>query len=371
MIDPRMTKLADLLVNYSCKVQPKERVAIDAIDIPDEMTCVLIDAVVAAGGLPFVETLHARVRRKQQMNCSEEQLKLLCDRDLGHMKNMQCYIAVRGGHNITESADVPEDKTKLAQQHWQKPITDQRVNHTKWVVLRWPTPSMAQLAGMSTEAFEDFYFDVCTLDYARMARAEEPLKHMLEETDLVRIVGPGDTDIDFSIKGIPAIPCVGDRNIPDGELFTAPVKTSVNGVMHYNAGTVYNGKSLDDVRLVFKDGKVVEATASDTKALNDILDTDEGARYVGEFSLGFNPHIKRPMRDGLFDEKIAGSIHFTPGQAYEEADNGNRSKIHWDMVLIQTPEFGGGEIWFDGVLVRKDGMFLPDNLHCLNPENLV
>ena len=175
----------------------------------------------------------------------------------------------------------------------------------------------------------------------------------------VRIIGPLDTDLQFSIKGIPAIQCDGDRNIPDGEVFTAPVRDSVNGVIHFNAGTIYQGKLFDDIRLVFKDGKIVEATGSDTKALNEILDTDEGARYVGEFSLGFNPYIKKAMRDILFDEKICGSIHFTPGQAYDEADNGNRSKIHWDMVLIQTEEFGGGEIWFDDELIRKDGRFVP------------
>jgi aminopeptidase len=289
---------------------------------------------------------------------------------LEFMKEMQCYIALRGSHNITETADVPDEKIKLHDLH-HKPLQDYRVNHTRWVVLRWPTPSMAQLAGMSTEQFEDFYFDVCTLDYAKMAAAEEPLKERMGRTDKVRIVGPLDTDLEFSIKDIPAIPCVGDRNIPDGELFTAPVKDSINGVIHFNAGTIYHGRPFDDVRLVFRDGKVVEATGSDTKGINEILDTDEGARYVGEFSLGFNPHITRAMRDILFDEKIRGSIHFTPGQAYEEADNGNRSKIHWDMVLIQSEEFGGGEIFFDDELVRKDGRFVPDYLQGLNPEKLV
>jgi aminopeptidase len=286
------------------------------------------------------------------------------------MKEMQCYIALRGGNNITEMSDVPDEKVKLSQKHM-KPVLDYRVQKTKWVVLRWPSPSMAQLAGMSTEQFENFFFDVCTLHYAKMAAAEEPLKERMERTDKVRIIGPLDTNLEFSIKGISAIPCVGDRNIPDGELFTAPVKDSVNGVIHFNAGTIYQGKPYDDVRLVFKDGKIVEATSSDTKALNEVLDTDEGARYVGEFSLGFNPHIKRAMRDILFDEKIMGSIHFTPGQAYEEADNGNRSKIHWDMVMIQTEECGGGEIWFDDELIRKDGRFVPDYLQGLNPENLV
>jgi aminopeptidase len=365
-----MKKLADVLIGHSTKVKPGEKVLIDYAEIPVEMVTALIDRVIEAGGIPFVETSQSRIMRSIYLNGTEEQMDILCKRDLEFMKEMQCYIALRGGNNITEMSDVPDEKVKLSQKHM-KPVLDYRVQKTKWVVLRWPSPSMAQLAGMSTEQFENFFFDVCTLDYAKMAAAEEPLKQRMERTDKVRIIGPLDTNLEFSIKGISAIPCVGDRNIPDGELFTAPVKDSVNGVIHFNAGTIYQGKPYDDVRLVFKDGKIVEATSSDTKALNEVLDTDEGARYVGEFSLGFNPHIKRAMRDILFDEKIMGSIHFTPGQAYEEADNGNRSKIHWDMVMIQTEEYGGGEMYFDDELIRKDGRFVPDYLQGLNPENLV
>ncbi|MGC8861354.1 MAG: aminopeptidase [Armatimonadota bacterium] len=370
MIDPRMKKLADVLVGYSTRVQPRERVLIDAYDVPEEIVTVLIDRVVEAGGLPFVDEHRARVIRAIVLAGTEEQMQIAASHTLEFMKDMNCYIALRGSHNITELSDVPDEKIKLRELHF-KAVQDYRVNNTRWVVLRWPTPSMAQLAGMSTEQFENFYFDVCTLDYARMASAEMPLKERMERTDWVRIVGPLDTDLTFSIKGVPAVPCVGDRNIPDGELFTAPVRTSVNGVIHFNTGTIYHGRAFDDIRLLFEDGKIVQATASDTKHLNEILDTDEGARYVGEFALGFNPHIKRAMRDILFDEKIAGSIHLTPGQAYEEADNGNRSSVHWDMVLIQTEEFGGGEIYFDDELIRKDGRFVPDYLQPLNPENLV
>jgi aminopeptidase len=371
MFDPRMKKLADLLVGYSTKVQPGERVLIEAFDAPAEMVSLLIDRVSEAGGLPFAQTYSQKVLRSLYMNATEEQSKVYGKRDLEFMEQMQVYIGIRGGFNINETSDVPDEKRRIYQEHWQKPVLDRRVSKSKWVVLRWPTSSMAQLAGMSTEQFEDFYFDVCTLDYAKMAEAEKPLKERMNRADRVRIIGPSDTNLEFSIKDIAAIQCDGDRNIPDGEVFTAPVRDSINGVIHYNAGTVYQGKSFDDVRLVFKDGKIVEATSSDTKSCNEIFDTDEGARYVGEFSLGFNPYINKVLRDILFDEKIAGSLHFTPGQAYDEADNGNRSKIHWDLVLIQTPEHGGGEIWFDDELIRKDGRFIPDYLQGLNPENLV
>jgi aminopeptidase len=238
-------------------------------------------------------------------------------------------------------------------------------------VLRWPTPSMAQMAEMSTSAFEDFYFNVCTLDYARMAKAMTPLVELMQKTDRVRLRGPRDTDLQFSIKGIPAIPCDGRVNIPDGEVFTAPVKLSVNGVIHFNCPTIYRGVTHNDIRLVFREGKIVEATSTSTDKLNEVLDADAGARYVGEFAIGFNPHCTKPMKDILFDEKIAGSIHFTPGACYDEASNGNKSDIHWDMVMRQTPESGGGEIYFDDRLVRKDGRFVVPELLGLNPENLV
>jgi aminopeptidase len=159
-------------------------------------------------------------------------------------------------------------------------------------------------------------------------------------------------------------------NIPDGEVFTAPVRDSVNGVIHFNCPTIYRGTTHNDIRLTFRDGKIIEATSTATDKLNEVLNADEGARYVGEFAIGFNPYCTRPMKDILFDEKIAGSIHFTPGACYDEASNGNKSDIHWDMVMRQTPDAGGGEIWFDNRLIRKEGRFVVEELAALNPENL-
>lgn len=284
------------------------------------------------------------------------------------MKKMQAFIAIRGSANASENADVPSD-TMAMYSRITRPVQNYRVNKTRWCVLRWPSPSMAQAANMSTEAFEDLYFDVCTMDYAKMGRAMLPLLKRMENADRIHIKAP-ETDLTFSIKGIGAKMCKGDRNIPDGEVFSCPVKTSVNGIISFNTPTLYSGTKFENVRLEFNDGKIVKATSNNTKKLNEILDTDAGARFVGEFSLGFNPYILNPMCDILFDEKIAGSMHFTPGQAYEECDNGNRSAVHWDMVLIQRPEWGGGEIWFDGELIRKDGLFLPKDLKGLNPANL-
>jgi aminopeptidase len=338
------------------------------MDVPDEFTIELIRAARAAGATPLAEVRHTRISRELLLEMNDKQAALVRDVELFRMKRMQAYIAIRGSVNANENSDVPSDRMQLYSRII-RPVQDYRVNKTRWCVLRWPTPSMAQAAGMSTEAFENLYFDVCTMDYAKMARAMVPLERRMKKADRVHIKSPG-TDLTFSIKGIGAKMCKGDRNIPDGEVFSCPVKSSVNGVIQFNTPTIYSGAKFENVRLEFKGGKIINAAANNTKRLNEILDTDAGARYVGEFSLGFNPCILNPMCDILFDEKIAGSLHFTPGQAYEECDNGNRSAVHWDMVLIQRPEWGGGEVWFDGELIRKNGLFVPKDLKPLNPSNL-
>ena len=368
MTDPRYTKLAKLLVEYSTRLKKGDRALVDAIDVPDEFTVELVRAIRAVGALPLVEVRHSRVTRELLRDTDQAHATLVRDVEMFRMKKVQAYFAIRGSHNANENSDVASDRMSLYSKVLRH-VLNYRVNETRWVVLRWPTPSMAQGAGMSTEAFEDLYFDVCTMNYPKMARAMAPLEKRMRSADRVQLKGPG-TDLRFSIKNIGAKMCKGDRNIPDGEVFSCPVKDSVNGTIQFNTPTLYSGTKFENVRLAFRDGKVVDASSNNTKRLNEILDTDAGARYVGEFSLGFNPYILNPMCDILFDEKIAGSLHFTPGQAYEDCDNGNRSAVHWDMVLIQRPEWGGGEVRFDDELIRKDGRFIPRDLQPLNPENL-
>jgi len=369
IIDSRFTQLAQGICGFSTALKKGERVLIDAFDIPDAMVIALVRAARERGAHPYVQIHRARITREMMLGAVEEQFAPSAEVELLRMQKMDAYIALRGSDNIFEASDVPSDRVKLVSR-LMKPVLDHRVDKTKWVVLRWPTSSMAQQAAMSTEKFEDFYFKVCTLDYSRMSPGMKALSDLMKKTDKVQIKGPG-TDLSFSIKGIGARECGGLRNIPDGEVFSCPVKDSVEGVVQYNAPTVYLGSSFDNIRLVFRKGRVVEATSNNTKRLNEILDSDPGARYIGEFALGFNPHILEPMRDILFDEKIAGSFHFTPGQAYEDCGNGNKSQVHWDMVCIQRPEYGGGEIWFDGKLIRKDGLFVPKSLHKLNPAYLL
>ncbi|MGI6175076.1 MAG: aminopeptidase [Christensenellales bacterium] len=371
MTDPRNKKLAHNLIHYSCKLQKGENILIEASGDASELVRELVREAYACGAYPIARVDDASVKRSVLKGLSQQNVELMTKVDGLLMENMQAYISIRGGANASELSDVPQDKLELySKVYAQRVHHELRVKKTKWCVLRYPTPSMAQMANTSTEAFEAFYFNVCNLDYSKMDRAMDPLVALLDRTDKVRILGPG-TDLTFSIKGIPCEKCSGLRNIPDGEIYTAPVRDSINGVISYNTPSIEKGFTYENIRFEFKDGKIIQASANDTQRINEYLDTDEGARYIGEFALGVNPYITKPMKDTLFDEKIAGSIHFTPGSCYDEASNGNESSIHWDLVLIQTPEFGGGEIYFDDVLIRKDGRFVTQELQALNPENLI
>lgn len=370
MRDPRTRQLARLIVNHSCELKAGEAVLIEAFDLADGLVLDLIEEAHAVGAHPVVSVRSNAVIRAQLLRATEAQLKLQAEIELQQMKSVQAYVGIRASDNVSELGDVPADKMGLYQQLVAKPVhLDYRVNHTRWVVLRYPNAAMAQLANMSTEAFEDFYFRVCNVDYARMRKAMQPLVDRMKRTDRVHLKGPG-TDLRFSIKDVGVVPCFGERNIPDGECFTAPVRDSVEGTITYNTPSVYLGTTYDRLSFTFEKGRIAKATGNPQDKLEKLLDTDEGARYIGEFSLGFNPHVLHPMKDTLFDEKIAGSLHFTPGQCYEITENGNRSRIHWDLVLIQRPEYGGGEVWFDGELIRKDGLFVVDDLKGLNPDAL-
>lgn len=369
IMDTRIQKLAKLLVEYSCEVKPGEKVL---VNYEGESTRPLVRQIIKeiyrVGGVPFVEIRDSQMVREIMLGCNKEQIDFINEIQLAQMKGMQAYIAVRGTANSSELADVPAEKQNMYYQGLQ-PTLDYRVNHTKWVVLRYPNDSMAQLSNTSLESFTDFYFDVCNLDYSKMGKAMDKLVALMEKTDKVRLVGPG-TDLSFSIKGIPAIKCSGEKNIPDGEVYTAPVRESMNGIISYNTPSEEQGFTYENIVFKVKDGKIIEATANNTKRINDLLDTDDSARYFGEFAIGVNPYILHPMKDTLFDEKIAGSFHLTPGSSYEDAFNGNKSAVHWDLVMIQREDYGGGEMYFDDVLIRKDGIFVIPELECLNPENL-
>lgn len=372
MKDTRIEKLAKNLLHHSIELKQDEKILIeiigmDAVPLGKE----LIKQAENMGALPFFNIIDYEVMREMLLNASTEQIKLYAKHDLQRMQDMDCYIGIRASTNTAELNGIPKEKMEIYNKYYTLPVhLEERVKNTKWCILRYPNSSMAQMSNMNTEEFEDFYFNVCTLDYDKMSKAMDNLVELMNKTKNVHILGNG-TDLRFSIEGIPAEKYMGTFNIPDGEVATSPVKTSVNGYITYNTETRYNGILFNNIRFEFENGKIIKATSNKTKELNEILDTDEGSRYIGEFALGLNPYIERPIGDTLFDEKIKGSFHFTPGDSLEESDNGNRSSIHWDIVNIQTPEYGGGEIYFDDVLVRKDGKFVLEELKPLNPENLV
>ena len=289
--------------------------------------------------------------REFLINANEEEIIEYGKKDYERMQKMQAYIGISAPTSEKSLEGVSQEKLEMYNKYYTALVhLEQRVKHTKWCILRYPNEFLANKSNMTLDEFKDFYYNVCNVDYNKMKIAMEPLKDLMNKTDKVHIIAP-ETDIVFSIKGIPSEKYYGTFNIPDGEVATCPVKNSVNGYITYNTKTKYNDIVFENIRFDFVDGKIVKATAKkNSEELNKILDTDEGARYIGEFAFGLNPYINNTMCDTLFDEKINGSFHLTPGMALEESDNGNRSAIHWDIVKILRKEFGGGEVYFDLLL---------------------
>lgn len=366
-MENKLHTLAHTIVNYSLDVQENEKVLITYKSFaPNLLVKELISELNKKKAVVVTKVLNEpEIVSLLEEGSSKESIELTAKQYEFEVENFDSFIHIVYNMNDYEGKNKNIELNKIYGERI-KEASNIRTNQRKWVLLNYPSNIDAFKAGMEYKEYFDYALDVMTIDYAKMSKDIEPLKTLMEKTDKVRLTGK-DTDITFSIKGIPAIPCVGSMNIPDGEIFTAPVKNSVNGVITYNTPSPYDGKIFHNVRLEFKDGKIVNATCDENdEELNEIFDRDEGARYVGEFSFGLNPKIMDPMGDILYDEKIFGSIHFTPGKAYEEAPNGNDSMIHWDMVLIQREEWGGGEVYFDDVLIRKDGKFVLDELKRLN-----
>lgn len=371
-MDLQIKQLATTVIEHSITLQKGEKVYIDYEGCgADEFITELINQIYEHGGIPFLHTISAEFLNEILKNCYEEQIKIMRDSALYEIKQMDCYIRIKAYNNKSALSDIPIDKLNMYTKFFTKPVhLNERVNNTKWVVLEYPTAGFAQMAKMSLPKFKEYYFNACTLNYSKLQNAMEALLSLMNKTDNVHITGPN-VNLTFSIKDIPTVPCYGIRNLPDGEIYTAPIKDSINGYINYNTASIFNGYTFENIKFTFYKGKIIKAEANNSKLLNEILDTDEGARYIGEFSLGVNPFISKPMMSTLFDEKISGSFHLTPGACYNTAPNGNDSSIHWDLVLIQTKEYGGGDIYFDNVLVRKDGLFVLPELEILNPDNLI
>ena len=361
----RVLKLAKIIVNHSLKVKDNERVLITYSGI-ESMPLVksIVKEVLNVGGVCEVDYQNQDISNLIRENLTDERIQSKVAKMKYEVENFDCFVRLCYCKSDYYDKNTPKlMKEKLMEEL--KPYKEIQINKRRWVLLNYPSIVDSNKAHMTPEEFYDFAFDTMTVDYDKMHHDMLPLKELMERTNKVRIVAPN-TDITFSIRNLPAVICSGECNIPDGECFTAPVKESVNGTITYNVPSPYHGEIFENISLTFENGKIVKATSSNTEKMNEIFDTDEGARYVGEFSLGLNPVIMHPMGDILFDEKIAGSLHFTPGCCYDECNNGNKSNIHWDLVLIQREEYGGGEVYFDDVLIRKDGLFVLPELKNLN-----
>lgn len=365
-MDNYLNSLADTIVNYSLNVSKGEKVLITYHS--EECTSfvkMLIEKIISKGGIPMFKYSFNEINSLIMENLNEDIIDLIVKNKEHEVYTYDSIVQIIYNDNDYENKNVSPKMLNLLGEK-SREIDNIRINKRKWVLLNYPSKLDAYKAKMTTNDFREYALKAMTADYQKMNEVLKPLKELMEKTDKVRITGPN-TDLTFSIKGMPAIICAGEYNIPDGEVYTAPIKDSVNGIITYNTESPYRNGVYKNISLEFKDGKIVKATCDgDNDSLNEIFDTDSGSRFVGEFSLGVNPNIRSAMGDILYDEKICGSIHFTPGTCYENCDNGNISSIHWDLVLIQREEYGGGNIYFDDVLVRKDGIFVKNELKNIN-----
>ncbi len=367
-MEEKIKKLANTIVNYSLKVREHDKVLITYQSIESrDLVMALIKEINNNKGVVFTNYVDPFLSNTLKEHSTEERIELIKKYQKFELDHFDSFINIKYNLNDYETKNISPDIRKSINNKTYA-IHNKMVNDRKWVLLNYPSFVDSFKAKMKYEDFKNFAFDVMTIDYKKMMNDIKPLKQLMEKTDKVRIIGK-ETDITFSIKGMPVIPCVGESNIPDGEIYTAPLKTSVNGIITYNTTSTYNGEVFSNIKLEFKNGKIINASCDDKEKnakLNEIFNTDKGSRYIGEFSLGLNPKIVNPMGDILYDEKIIGSIHFTPGAAYKDCYNGNNSTVHWDLVLIGRKEYGGGELYFDDKLIRKDGLFVLEELKHLN-----
>ena len=372
-IDERLTKLAESVLKNSVKLKKGDKIYIEAFSSSTkDLFNELIRVAAKMGATPFYMYNDNSFVKNLMSNASPQQVEQYAKWHRSLMDDMDCYVAVRGYDDLFAMSDIPPSKMKAYENIYYGLVHfDSRIPNTRWCVMRYPNDTMAALSKISKEKLEDFFFECCLVDYKKMGKAMLPLKKLMDKTDKVRIKGPN-TDLSFSIKGLKSVVCDGSMNIPDGEVYTAPVKNSINGHIQFNTDTLYGGTFYSNIYLEFKDGKIVKAESrANNDKLQKQLQIDEGAKYMGEFAIGVNPYIRKEMLDILFDEKIASSLHMAIGNSYnDETFNGNKSSVHWDLVLIQDKDHGGGEIWFDDKLIRKDGVFVLKELDALNPDKL-
>ncbi len=355
MADKRIAKLAKILVNHSLSVRKGENVLIvSSSELAKPLVLEVYKEILLAGAHPLVSIKLEEAANIFFEYASETQLRHLPKTQLHEAKNMDCFVNIRAPLNKKALSNIDPQKAGTRSKAL-KPIGEEIVNNKRWVLTNFPTQALAQEADMSLSEYEDFLYRATNIDWDKVKKQEESLQKVLDKGKTVRIMGQ-DTDITLSIKGRKSIPCHGIRNMPDGEVFLSPIEDSAEGHIYYEMPAIYQGREVTGIRLRFKKGKVVEATATkNEKFLHTMLDTDRGARFLGELGIGTNYGIKKFSKDILFDEKIGGTVHLAVGRSYESAGGTNKSAIHWDMIKDLRQ---GGCIFIDGKPIQKNGKFL-------------
>ncbi|MCL4873421.1 aminopeptidase [bacterium] len=355
MPDPRVKRLASILVNHSLGVKKNDTVLISSsTELAKPLVLEVFREVLKAGGHPTTSIGFEETSNIFFDTATKEQVAFFPKTKLFEAKNIDCFVNIRASANKKALSNV-DARTVGERSKVLRPISEEIVNRKRWILCNFPTNGLAQEADMSLEEYEDFVYSATNIDWNKVRQKEMKLKAALDRAKEVRIVGK-DTDLKIGIAGRKSIPCYGERNMPDGEVFLSPQEDSAEGYIYYEMPAIYQGREVTGIRLRFKGGKVVEASADKNEDfLIAMLDTDKGARFLGELGVGVNYGIQKFTKDILFDEKIGGTVHLAVGRSYEEAGGKNISAIHWDMIKDLRK---GGAIYLDGKAIQKNGKFL-------------
>ncbi|MCD4802139.1 MAG: aminopeptidase [Anaerolineales bacterium] len=365
-MDPRIQTLAKILVEHSARVVPGDRVAIEATTAAEPLVRALFQEILTHGGFPYPLLKFPEQNRELFSFGSDDQLSHVDQLRSQVYNQFESRIRIHSLTNPNQLVDFPPEKQTIFQQA-QSPILATQMDRGardefKWVTTLFPTPAYAREAGMSLTVFEDFVYEACFADrdnpidlWQQVKENQKAALSLFQGHDRIQLKGPN-IDLELSVKDRTFINCFGTNNMPDGEIFTGPVEESLNGWVRYSYPAIYSGVTVKGVELTFKDGKVIQASAEEQEDyLLKLLDTDPGARYVGEFAVGMNTGIQQFSGNILFDEKIGGTIHIAIGAGYPETGSKNKSALHWDMICDMRSD---STITVDNSLVYQDGEFL-------------
>lgn len=353
------------ILDYSLELKSGEKVFIFA-DLNSLEYCNLISSkIIERGAIPLILwndfSLNRALVSIKDENMYEEMFNIY--------ENMidKCDAAIMLDNNIEEYDGLPYEDVLYFKNHYYLKIFMKIMNFHRWVYLRYPQKELAKQFGISYEDLLKLLEEVSNFDYEKIKYPCEILKDVLDKTIKVQVITDDGTDVTFTKKDIPSSICCGKWNLPDGEVYTAPEKYSMNGVIHFNLETFFRNKTYKDIWVKVKNGKIIDSKCNLDKEFTQILNSDEGSRYFGEFAFGLNPYIKKNYNDNLFNEKMIKTIHFAIGEPHYNTDNGNRSIMHWDLIIDMQK---GGKIFFDDVLIQENGVFIDKRLLDLNYDKI-